>query len=1562
MSSNESLQKVKHEVDDLGFTHEKFQQQFKGIKVEFSSYIAHAKGGVLRTMNGQFYDVGRVNTTPRLSNQQAFQKALDHTGAESYLWEYPDAAKAMDNYKKPEGELVILPKEFLKTDDAKLAYKFDIYATKPVSRGHLYIDAHTGKTLFFNPIIKHVDNFGHEGELHEHHAHTSHNTSEIDARKTLETLFVSGTAQTRYSGTRTIETRKDGNVYTLNDESRKVYTRDAKNQPASGYPYINNFDEFSDNDNNWTTAEHSAGKDDAALDAHWGAMMTYDYFLDKHSRNSFDNNGAAIRSYVHVGTNYDNAFWNGTVMSYGDGSSNGNEGNGRFDALTSIDVAAHEIGHAVCTNTADLAYQRESGAMNEGFSDIWGAAVEHFAKGNGSDTAPSPEIWLIGDEIDRRAGVSALRSMSNPNERGQPDTYGGLHWKDPNCAFPSSFNDYCGVHTNSGVLNYWFYLLTVGGTGTNDKGNSYNVPSIGMTKAAKIAYRLEANYLSENSTFEDARAASIIATTDLYGDKSPEVLAVMNAWYAVGVGELCFLDGPTNFATSNISDNQFTLSWDAVPGAASYTLEITTNATGATMPGKINVSGTSKTITGLDPGTEYNCSIIAKCSNGGSGTPSLITAQTTGIAPLRYCFSRGNSVSGEYIGRVQLGTIDNSTPRGEGYSDHTDISTDLRSGSANTITVTPVWRSTQYPEGYGAWIDFNQDGDFSDPGEHIWSKAPSNESPVNGIFVVPSDATLGATRMRVILKYNATPSPCEEVFSYGEVEDYTVVITSATSDDTEAPTTPSNLTASNVSYTSATLNWDASTDNIGVASYDIYNGIYLIGTSSTTSFDVSGLDVSTTYTLTVKARDAGNNLSEGADVTFTTLHDANPTGPSNLTVSNIDYTTANLTWGAPNGNIVVGFYEISLNGDFIDIVDDPNFTLTGLTEETEYTATITVFGPTEEQYGSASITFTTLSDSGDTEAPTTPTNLVASNISFTSATLTWDAATDNIGVVGYDIYQGTTLVDTTTTTSFDITGLTLNTSYTYSVKAKDAAGNISDAVTTTFTTLNDAEAPTAPTNLVASNISFTSATLTWNAATDNIGVVGYDIYQGTTLVNTTATTSFDISSLTLNTAYTYSVKAKDAAGNISNAATVTFTTLNDTEAPTTPANLVATNIGLTSATLTWNASSDNFGIAGYDVYKGSTLVGTTATTSFNITGLTLGTSYGYSVIAKDAAGNTSNAAEVTFMTLNDTTAPNRPTNVRATNITKVSATLRWNAATDNVGVVGYDIFRGSSFIGSTTSTSKSLSGLSAGTSYTYSVKAKDAAGNISSAASITFKTASNGPTYCQAKGNSTSIAWIDYVALGGMSKASGSNGGYANFTNKTATVRKGRSYLLTVSAGYASGGNRPNMFFAVWIDFNQNGRFDNNERVMTTASNQDGNRSTSISIPGNAKSGKTRMRVAMRNNREPSPCGTFSSGEVEDYTVNISNSGFFNGVTGIDSQENTSELFIYPNPAKNTLKVQLTTTVKDNVYRIININGQVVQSGKLDTSDLDISNLNSGIYILEVNNGVKTFKQKLIKK
>ncbi|MDI1305884.1 MAG: M4 family metallopeptidase [bacterium] len=517
LKDNSNFTKTKTETDKLGFSHEKFQLFHQGVKVEFSTYTLHSKSGKLESMSGEFYQLDNVNTRPVLSKEQAFSSALRQIGASKYLWETPAEAK-INEYQKPTGELVLLPlvdedNNGKKTEQLRLAYKFDIYATSPVSRGDIYIDAVTGVTLFYNATIKHLGEYSNDNQNAVNTKAEKQNTA---------ASFVIANADTRYSGSQSIQSTLSGTSYILADATRGSGIMTYNMKKGTSYTAAVN---FTDVDNNWTAAEYdNVNKDNGALDAHWGAEKTYDYWSTVHGRNSYNNAGAAIKSYVHYSSAYNNAYWNGSVMTYGDGSVTGG-----FDILTSIDVAGHEIGHAVCSSTSNLAYQKESGAMNEGLSDIWGACIEYYA-------APNKQRWLIGEDIERRAGHLSLRSMSNPKTEGQPDTYGGTNWVNITKCHPTSNNDQCGVHTNSGVLNHWFYILTEGKTGTNDKGSSYSVTGIGIDKAAKITYRMESIYMTSSSTYANARTYAIQAATDLYGAGSPEVIATTNAFYAVGVG------------------------------------------------------------------------------------------------------------------------------------------------------------------------------------------------------------------------------------------------------------------------------------------------------------------------------------------------------------------------------------------------------------------------------------------------------------------------------------------------------------------------------------------------------------------------------------------------------------------------------------------------------------------------------------------------------------------------------------------------------------------------------------------------------------------------------------------------------------------------------------------------------------------------------------------------------------------------------------------------------------------------------------------------------------------
>ncbi|MFD0863049.1 S8 family serine peptidase [Sungkyunkwania multivorans] len=319
----------------------------------------------------------------------------------------------------------------------------------------------------------------------------------------------------------------------------------------------------------------------------------------------------------------------------------------------------------------------------------------------------------------------------------------------------------------------------------------------------------------------------------------------------------CTATTPTGVSTSNVGSGGATVSWNSVQGA-SY--DVRYRATGTTTWTTIDAGATSATLSGLNQLTQYEAQVRSKCSDGStSGYSGSVTFTTTEVQ-LNYCASNGNSVADEYISNVKIGSIDNTSgAASSGYADFTAQATDLEKGASATITVTPTWTGTLYNEGYSVWIDYNQDGDFADSGEQVWTSAPSQTTPVSGSFTVPSTAIDGTTRMRVSMKYNAIPTACES-FQYGEVEDYTVNITEATA-DTEAPTAPASLAASNVADTTLTLTWNASNDNVGVTGYDVYEGGSLIGSVAVTTANVTGLTANTAYSFSVKAKDAAGNES-----------------------------------------------------------------------------------------------------------------------------------------------------------------------------------------------------------------------------------------------------------------------------------------------------------------------------------------------------------------------------------------------------------------------------------------------------------------------------------------------------------------------------------------------------------------------------------------------------------------------------------------------------------------------------------------------------------------------------
>ncbi|HAN18451.1 MAG TPA: peptidase S8, partial [Bacteroidales bacterium] len=217
----------------------------------------------------------------------------------------------------------------------------------------------------------------------------------------------------------------------------------------------------------------------------------------------------------------------------------------------------------------------------------------------------------------------------------------------------------------------------------------------------------------------------------------------------------------------------------------------------------------------------------------------------------------GTNYSYEWISKVVIGTFSN-TSTAAGYTDFTSKIITLTAGTSYSVSLTPGFASTAYNEYWKIWIDYNGDKDFDDAGELAFDGGALISTVETGTIIVPSTAT-GTTRMRVSMKYNAAQTSCE-TFSYGEVEDYTVTFGAAVP-DTQAPTVPTGLTASSVTQTTAVISWTASTDNVGVTGYEVYRNGTLLSTVTTNSYNATGLTAATTYSFTVKAKDAAGNIS-----------------------------------------------------------------------------------------------------------------------------------------------------------------------------------------------------------------------------------------------------------------------------------------------------------------------------------------------------------------------------------------------------------------------------------------------------------------------------------------------------------------------------------------------------------------------------------------------------------------------------------------------------------------------------------------------------------------------------
>jgi Zn-dependent metalloprotease len=871
LSKDEDFVMISQRTDLNGETHSRYQQTFKGVPVWGIQTVISEKAGKVTKLHGAVVhgshnDVGKI------------PKKLDAPGALREMQEKhkeQDTGAAWNFRNETYGTYVYFHK---KSKKARLCYVVSFFADTDCgnpSQPIFFINAKNGKVIDSYDTLRFADGTGPGGnqKIGQYYYGTDYPAFGVAAA---------------------------GSTCTMNFGDVKTVNLNHGTSGTTAYSY--------------TCYENTYKAINGAYcplnDAQFFGQVVYDMYYDWY--------GVAVLPFqltmrVHYSTNYENAFWDGSSMTFGDGYST-------FHPLVCLDVSAHEVSHGFTEFNSNLTYSGQSGGINEAFSDMAGEASEYYSRGSTD--------YMCGYDIFKAAG-QALRYLYDPPLDGQSidhvdDYYSGMD-----------------VHYSSGVFNKVFYLLATT-PGWNTK-MSFDI----FTKANQDYWSASTNFVQGAEGAQDAAADLGYSCSD-----------VRDAFAQVGITLVCAGPPVANFSgtptsggaplTVNFTDlsSNDPTSWSwSFPGGTPSGSTVQNPSVTYNTPGNYNVSLTATNASGSDGETKTNYIAVAapqppvanftasttNPSVGGSvtftdtstnsptswswtfegGTPGTSTAQnptitynTEGtfdvtlvatnaqgsdgetkvdyitVSAVPYCTSSGGSQSYEYIAGVAVADLNNSSGASP-YTDFTVYTAHLTQGQSASVSLTPGFVSGSYTEYWKIWVDYNGDHDFADSGEEVFSG--SGSSVVSGSFTVPGSAPLGDTRMRVSMSYSTYPPICGS-FSYGEVEDYTANIGGTTPQPPVAAFTGSPTTVTvggSVNFT------DQSTNNPTSWSWTFQGGTPSGSTSqnptvtyntvgtfdvSLTVYNSSGSDVeSKTDYITVNSAPA-DDIAEAVDngsLTFT---------------------------------------------------------------------------------------------------------------------------------------------------------------------------------------------------------------------------------------------------------------------------------------------------------------------------------------------------------------------------------------------------------------------------------------------------------------------------------------------------------------------------------------------------------------------------------------------------------------------------------------------------------------------------------------------------------------------
>lgn len=508
------------ETDQLGNSHVRLEQVFKGVPVFGGEVIAHARKGAFDLLNGRYFPTPQLNSvTPAVDASRAIDRAKQNIGLENIKTDWTPELLNLLKIEPFQAQLVIYHHEE-NLDNERLAWHIEAHPNL-LTRVVYFVDALTGEVIHHYDFTCKID-----GGRHEHTAVT-HLPVADDPKEDLPNVPMSeppfapppviGTGIDLLGQNRSFGAWQQGATYYLEDASKPMFKPAASTMPGDPVgvivtlnakntsPQNQNFDYsfFTSGSTNFSNA--ATGDGARAVSSHWNSIKSYDYFKNTFGRESIDGQGGNIISFFNVtesnGSSMENAYWNGAAMWYGNGGST-------FRPLArGLDVGGHEMTHGVVEKTANLIYQNESGALNESFADIFGAMIDR-------------DDWLIGEDVMQPGTHVALRSLQNPHNGVNSNS----PWWQPRIVSEqyNGTQDNGGVHINSGIPNWAYYLFA-------------NNANVGKDKAEQVFYKALRDYLVKSSKFVDLRIAVLQAANDLYPQGNLVGIAAAAAFDQVGI-------------------------------------------------------------------------------------------------------------------------------------------------------------------------------------------------------------------------------------------------------------------------------------------------------------------------------------------------------------------------------------------------------------------------------------------------------------------------------------------------------------------------------------------------------------------------------------------------------------------------------------------------------------------------------------------------------------------------------------------------------------------------------------------------------------------------------------------------------------------------------------------------------------------------------------------------------------------------------------------------------------------------------------------------------------------